>query len=828
MSKYGNVVEYAEPWYVASTQGAANDPEIASQGYLLLIKADKAWELYTGDSSVVIGVSDNGVSQTHEDLGPNIAPNRAEIPSNGIDDDQNGYVDDYIGCNFASALDNTPPGNTFNSSNAGHGTMVAGLAGAGANNGIGILGLGFKSRFFPMKTAAVGSDGIIFGYQSLIYSAQRGFKVVNASWGIVKPASPIDQSVIDYCVANDVLVVASAGNHGSGTGGAGWLTLNYPSAYNGVLGVGETDESDQVQYTSGLGLNAGVMAPGRDAYTTDVSGGYTGFNVRGTSFASPMVAGLAALVRGKYPQLTALQTAAHIRRTADDITFKNVDYAQIVPGRINMLRALETEPLSAPAVRIELVHKQSYNGRIADRFFPGDTLYVTMDLVNDLGPVSDLATRLVVAEENGWTVQIIRDTATIRSIGTGEMKTTTAYLIVVETISADRPLILSLEMTSGTYANRALWYLNRPSFMTTFENNRLIYSMGDDGTVGFNSILTSRQGLGFSWKQGFSLISPSGFVLTESGSRSLSAYASNAPYISDFSTVKPFSAPQENSNIMTDDMKAADNKIGVRVTQSCSFTTMDVDATVFHVRVQNTAGQDLSDVSSGYFLDWDIGTGGAGNASRLAPEAIPDNIRGPNAAAQVFTRANYNVAICQAVYSPSPSGVAQSAVEPFSERVDDGDGLSTADIVALLSSGTTIQTTVKADLCSVLGVRYPGQLASGSSHSYVVVIGVGLTEAEATLVVRQTLTAATTVLDGAYPVRILIAPQPVSDWLTILNTADVTFVEVLDITGRVVLSSTFNAGDQVVLNTSALPSGAYGVRMQKGESRILQTVLVMR
>ena len=98
-SKYATSVECAEPWYLAVTQGTPDDPLVTSQEYLTTVKAFEGWSTYEGNASVVIGISDDGISQTHEDLASNIAVNVGEIPDNGIDDDQNGFIDDHIGFN---------------------------------------------------------------------------------------------------------------------------------------------------------------------------------------------------------------------------------------------------------------------------------------------------------------------------------------------------------------------------------------------------------------------------------------------------------------------------------------------------------------------------------------------------------------------------------------------------------------------------------------------------------------------------------------------------------------------------------------------------------
>ena len=120
---------------------------------------------------------------------------------------------------------------------------------------------------------------------------------MNCSWGFAKPPSPIDQSVVDYCEENNVVVVASSGNHGEDFPTAAWARLNYPAAYEGVIGVGETNAADYIETGTGLGLNADVLAPGRDAITTSSGGGYSRQGVQGSSFAAPQVTGMVGLIR---------------------------------------------------------------------------------------------------------------------------------------------------------------------------------------------------------------------------------------------------------------------------------------------------------------------------------------------------------------------------------------------------------------------------------------------------------------------------------------------------------------------------------------------------
>ncbi len=824
-------VEIAEPWYVMQQQAmrrvAPNDPMQSEQRYLATISALAGWEAFSGDTSVVIGISDNGVSQNHEDLRGNIARNWQEIPGNEVDDDGNGYVDDALGYNFASATDGTLPGETANNAADGHGTKVSGLAGATANNGVGITGVGNRSRIFPMKVSRNGSSSIIFGYQSLIYAAQRKFSVVNTSWGIVKPYSAIDQSVIDYCRANNVLVVASGGNHGTGGSGDGWRFLNYPSGYTGVLGVGETDADDFVQASSGLGGNAQVMAPGSQAYTTEAGGGYTNFGVEGTSFASPIAAGVAALVRGKYPALTTDQVIGVLRRTSDDISSKNSNVADFLPGRVNMQRALTTEPMSLIACRIASVRIIDPNtSRVTTRYRSGDTVQMVVTVANDLRAISAGTARLRVSDAMGWSVRIPTESVQLGPIGSGAQREM-SFTLYLDQLTLESPCILALDFEADGEQDRAFWYLQPPSGMTTFSNGVVAVSMGDDGAVGYSSVLDTKQGDGFGWlPRGFQLMSPGGVLLTEGGVRSSTGFADTQPYRSDFVASKAFVEPRANVGVMNDPNAAS--PIGIDVQQTVRFPDPQLPVVVLKVKLTNTSGQVRNDVGSGYFLDWDIGSDAVNNGARLAPEAIPQALTGAAAAAEIFTREGFDVAICHAVVSQTPGGVAQSAAFPYAQVINDPDGLSIADRLRMLSSGTTIQTTNKSDLSSVIGMSYTGPMADGATYEYTVVITLGASASEAASRMRDVLPTAVSVQDQRSEVAVQLQPNPARDVVVVSSPQPLSAVTIFDATGRKV---SYHRGDDqstMVISTSNLPSGVYVVSLRSTTSTTTSTLQIVR
>lgn len=144
------LVEYAEPVRRQRLLLVPNDPLFSDQTYLQAIEAPAAWDITTGSPSVLIGVSDSGVRFSHEDLGGAIAVNSGEIPNNGIDDDGNGYVDDYRGYNITWRNDGTAPDSVFHPTD-GHGTSVAGIIAAVQNNGKGISGVAPGCRIVPIK-----------------------------------------------------------------------------------------------------------------------------------------------------------------------------------------------------------------------------------------------------------------------------------------------------------------------------------------------------------------------------------------------------------------------------------------------------------------------------------------------------------------------------------------------------------------------------------------------------------------------------------------------------------------------------------------------------
>lgn len=385
-------VEWAEPKYAREVTYEVNDPQFIAdaltQYNLYIIKAKEAWDINRGNKNVVIGIIDTGVYWGHSDLTQNIFQNLREDADhdghtiefngtawvldpgdlNGIDDDGNGYADDLIGWDFGGT--NGIPDNNPEEDSPIHGTLIAGVAGAVTNNGIGIASIGFNCSIMPVKGTRSDMDShyVIFGFEGIKYAADNGANIINCSFSGYA-YSKAEQEVINYATSKGALVVAAAGNDN--------VDLpSYPSSYDGVLSVAASNATDKIWSASNYGDNIDVIAPGQQIYSAWGTDGYRVVN--GTSVSSPLVAGLAGLVKNQFPSYTPLQIAEQIRVTTDDIYSLNADSLKykMGSGRINAFKALTTNnAVSVRAKNIKFNDEGNQNGILQS----GELVSIDMD-----------------------------------------------------------------------------------------------------------------------------------------------------------------------------------------------------------------------------------------------------------------------------------------------------------------------------------------------------------------------------------------------------------------------------------------------------------------
>jgi len=290
------------------------------------IDAPEAWALSTGSNSVIVAVIDTGVLYTHSDLSSNIWNNTGEIPGNGIDDDNNGYIDDIRGWDFVNS-DNDPI------DDKDHGTHVSGTIGAVGNNTIGVSGVNWQVKIMPIKVFdRLGYGNTSDAISAIEYANANGASVISNSWG-GSIYDPILKEVID---ASPAVVVCAAGN---GNGNDNDMYPVYPASYSSanIISVAATDHNDTLALFSNIGLSSvDLAAPGTNVWSTYYDGNYA--IMSGTSMATPHVSGVAALIKAVNPSLTSQQIKNIILSTVD--VKSSLSGKVVSGGRLNAYNAV--------------------------------------------------------------------------------------------------------------------------------------------------------------------------------------------------------------------------------------------------------------------------------------------------------------------------------------------------------------------------------------------------------------------------------------------------------------------------------------------------------
>ena len=392
-------VEYAEPYYIFPLHHTPNDSRLSQQWAVDVMKLKEAWDITTGDSTIVVGDVDTGVDWKHEDLALDIWTNPGEwgtdgeLHDNGIDDDNNGKVDDWHGWDFIGngSSQNPNPDNDPMDGSLGHGTNTSGCAAARTNNGTGIAGSGYNIKILAVKAAADQTAGIGGGYEGIIYAAQMGCKIINCSWGGTGRFYQSLQDIIDDATEMGALVVGSSGNDPLDND----YIPHWPSSLNHVLNVGSVESSGAASTWCTFGTSVHVYSPGRSILTTRKDFGYT--SPTGTSFSAPLAAGVAGLVMSVHPDWTPDQVAKQIRVTADafDDPAKSKRFA-----RINAYKAVSINETLEDIPGIIIKNFDIVvDGNLARFTKPGQTATVTVELQNILAPTSALAALKVAPDD---------------------------------------------------------------------------------------------------------------------------------------------------------------------------------------------------------------------------------------------------------------------------------------------------------------------------------------------------------------------------------------------------------------------------------------------
>jgi subtilisin family serine protease len=331
-------VEYAEPDYIVKAINTPND-QYFNQLYAMNnlgqtggkvdadIDAVEAWDSFTGSpEDILVGVIDTGIDYLHPDLIDNIWKNPGEIPDNGIDDDGNGFIDDYYGWDFA--YDDKDPSDGY-----GHGTHCSGTIAGKGNNGIGVTGVMWDAKVMAIKFLDdYGSGSTSDAIDAVNYATIMNVNVTNNSWGGGGYSQALEEAI-----ASSGLFIAAAGND--------YLSDNdiypsYPASYtlDNVIAVAATDHNDDLAYFSNYGLNSvDLGAPGQEIMSTVPNNGYELYS--GTSMATPHVTGAVALLWSNNPTLGSTEVKNAILQSVDKIP--SLEGKTVSGGRLNIQKMLE-------------------------------------------------------------------------------------------------------------------------------------------------------------------------------------------------------------------------------------------------------------------------------------------------------------------------------------------------------------------------------------------------------------------------------------------------------------------------------------------------------
>ncbi len=354
LSQHPNI-KFAEPDALVHSDFAPNDPYYPSEWHEAILGAPTAWNTSTG-SGVTVAILDSGIDSTHPDLTGQLVP----------------------GWNFYDNNSNT-------ADVYGHGTEVAGVVAAVGNNSIGVAGIAFGAKLMPVRVTDTNGWASISALASgLTWAADHGAKVANMSFAVQSYSTII--SAAQYFMNKGGVVMNSAGNSG---------TLDTTAASSALVSVSATDSTDTVTSWSTYGPYVDVSAPGAGIWTTTMGGGYS--SVSGTSFSSPLTAGVAALMMAANPKLAPSQIVGMLESTAVDLGAAGYDnyYGY---GRVNAPAAVATAAqgvvadTTPPAVSISAPTGGTVTGTVSVSIAASDNVGVThVDLlVNGVLLASDM------------------------------------------------------------------------------------------------------------------------------------------------------------------------------------------------------------------------------------------------------------------------------------------------------------------------------------------------------------------------------------------------------------------------------------------------------
>jgi len=459
-------VEYAEPDYIRPVYRTPNDPHLGSQWTMTRCDVIEAWDLIPdpvpSNPEMIIAIIDSGVDWNHPDLINRVWVNPGEdldgdgvIPAgttpgeaderNGVDDDGNGYVDDFYGYDWVtgvtgcaagedcSTVDNNPMDHN------GHGTHCAGIAAAETDNGVGVASIAWDSRIMCLRAGYDAADGNGYVVQTaaasaIYYAIENGAKVVSMSFG----GSGTIRTPATVAYNSGVLCFHAAGNDDQ-------TEQDQLDRATGMVSVASTSSNDCKSDFSNYGDWVDVSAPGSAIYSTMFDNSYA--SLYGTSMACPNAASLAALIWWMNPELTVAEVRERLIGTTDNIyemTCNSAYAGQLGSGRINAYKALAN--IRETTIELADVAIAAFDGD--GRALPGDTLVVRYAVTNTgWNPTGELTLTLSTDDDQ---VELLTPTLALPVLPDGSTYTEVEFPALLRVAEGAEPHYLELSVTVET------------------------------------------------------------------------------------------------------------------------------------------------------------------------------------------------------------------------------------------------------------------------------------------------------------------------------------------------------------------------------------------
>lgn len=613
MEENGDVLEFTDVDMVYEADYTPNDPNMNSQYHIAKISAFGAWDFTKGDTNIVIGIVDSGSDLDHPDLAANIKFNYAD-PVNGIDDDANGYIDDFRGWDFignGSGMDNDP---NVMGANCDHGSHVSGCAAQVTDNGVHGAGIGFRSKLLISKHgddddfSAPGNTSFMYNADNgILYCTTMGADVINCSYG-GSTFSGTTNNLIQNAWNNGTIVVASAGNQS--TNGP-----RYPASYDNAVSVAATTPTDAKASFSNYHTTVDISAPGDGILSTLFNNSYASYS--GTSMSSPITAGTIALIRAKNPGWGPQQVVDKLKSSVDSIYNVNPSFVGLLgTGRVNALKALTDMPI------ISILSSSSSDSALGNNdktFGINEQVTIQLNLKNTWLAGNNASLRLTTTDPD---VEIVKDSVFVGNIGAySTFSTTVENTFIVKAKPScpfDKSVTFKLAGSSTAYpdfSTSTITVTFRQGWVTHSVNNMKL-SLTKDGAIGkktepYGSGLAINGVVGNNIFEGGLMIGISNSKVMDNcriattGSQTETDFQAMTSY--DLTTPGQYS--DQDGRGFFNDNGAGSNKIGLEV-DARSFANdeaADANYIIVRYRIKNTSGANLNGLHAGAYLFYQPG-----------------------------------------------------------------------------------------------------------------------------------------------------------------------------------------------------------------------------